>query len=567
MPAKPFKKYLSEKLLSEFFGYSFSLDPEPINLTEKANVAFSANVTPKENKSAADAKGKMLELLVGAHANGGVKNGKVVKHAEDFREKGKKASDIHDALVTSMFGKEGTDHPGYKRLMQGAKELHKKWEEKNLKPGEKVVSSHWSSQPADIEKITGQKDPESKADVIHVIKDAKGNTRYAPVSLKIGQSDPNMANNGSKTLAHHSGAQEKDLTDEWNAHTKKMGEHYGANSSSSQRQAMGKMDEKMAKEGIESIRKYHKELSSNKNPSAQDKARLEAATNVLNAHDKAKSPKAKQQIINDSIARHNSATESSNAARAAIASKLAASFNAGKPNESHARIHTALVNMASPRTVHKQSIAIAHENKDGSIHPHVFDSEELIRNHLDQYHGLHAESSGISVNYYGINKATGKREKVATHGMKQGNGPHAGWNSTLTMPGIIKKTVEREDANSATNQTTKAISKAKETSKPKATPAASPKAKEVSKPAEKTPVATAPTKKKLQSFKKTANAPTPTAAKKQIPSELKTKKEPAQSSAYDYKGARSQDLGRKISGGDTEAEKELQRRQAKKKIS
>lgn len=557
MSAKTFKDYLSEKLLSEFFGYKFSIESETVELNEKASPEFSANTTAiKTNKSSADAKGKLLELLVGAHANNGVKNGQVTKHAEDTRSKGKKASDIHDALVHSMFGKDGTNHPGYKRLMNGAKELHKKWEEKNLKPGEKVVTSHWSSQPGDIEKITGQKDPDSKADVIHVIKDAKGNTRYAPVSLKIGQSDPNMANNGSKTLAHHSGSNETDLTDEWNAHTKNMAQHYGEKSSSSQRQAMGKMDEKMAKEGIDSIRKYHKELSSDKNPSSSDKARLEAATNILNAHDKAKTQKEKDKVINDSISRHNSATESSNQARANIATKLAASFNAGKPNDSHARIHNALVNMASPRTVHKQSIAIAHENKDGSIDPHVFDSEELIRNHLDNYHGLHAESSGISVNYYGINKTTGKREKVATHGMKQGNGPHAGWNSTLTMPGIIKKSVEREDAAKAGAETTKAISKAKATSaKPKEVIApvapqktSKPVAKPIAKPKQTPAVKSTPIKTK-------------------IINDLKKKNQSTANSPYDYKGARSQDLGRKTSAGDTEAEKELQRRQAKKKVA
>ena len=193
-----FKKYLAEKLLSEEFGYDFSIEEEVFQLDEKTSPNVKV-APPKANKSDADAKGKMMELLVGAHANGGIKNGQVVKHAEDTRPAGKKAKDIHDALVTSMFGKEGTNHPGYKRLVQGAQALHKEWERKNLKPGEKVIASHWSSQPGDLEKITGKKDPDSKADVIHVIKDAKGNIRHAPVSLKIGASDPNLANNGSET--------------------------------------------------------------------------------------------------------------------------------------------------------------------------------------------------------------------------------------------------------------------------------------------------------------------------------------------------------------------------------
>ena len=63
--------------------------------------------------------------------------------------------------------------------------------------------------------------------------------------------------------------------------------------------------------------------------------------------------------------------------------------------------------MASPNTIHRESIGIAHEDSKGQIHPYVFDAQDMTRNHINQYHGLHAVASGISVDYYGINKDTG----------------------------------------------------------------------------------------------------------------------------------------------------------------
>lgn len=461
MPAKTFKKYLSEKLLSEFFGYQFSIKTAIQELNEKASPKLvpKASAAPKMNKSAADAKGKLVELMLGAAASNGIKNGKIVKFANDFRKKGQQSKDIHDALVNSLY--DGNDqHPEYQKKLKATVDAHKKFQSKFLKPGEKITKAHWTSQPGDMAKAHGYDDPNSKGDVSYEITNAKKEIRHKPASAKIGHGDPNFANNGVKTLAFHSGTDEMAMSNYWNAHTKDMEKHYGSNSSLAQRQSMGKMDEKMAKEGIESIRKYHKELSS-KEVSGQDKARLEAASNILNAHDKAKTPKEKSAVIDASINRHKAATNSSIAARTNIAKELASGFNKGKPEESHARIHNGLKNMAAPTSVNGDALIVLHQHKNGDIHPHVFDSEELVRNHLNQYHGLHAEASGISVHYYGVNKQTGKREKVATHGLKQGNGPHAGWNSTLQAKDIVKNAIAREESSSASAETNKAISKAK----------------------------------------------------------------------------------------------------------
>jgi hypothetical protein len=226
-----------------------------------------------------------------------------------------------------------------------------------------------------------------------------------------------------------------------------------------------------------------------------------------------------------------------------------------------AHIRSSLKRLATPHTYFPNTVAVSHIQSDGSSKPFTTTEHNFAHDHLEQFGNIRAYHTGNGVAFIGkrkgINAETGrphdKEERVALMQLKGGNGPYEGANSTLVFRNIIKDTSARKAANS------------KLTKSPAPSSAES---KEVSsiKTKAKTPTPVAPTKSSVTSAAAKVMSKTKTNPVQSKPTQViaQPKVQNKPESAYDYKGARSQDLGRKSRSGDTEAEKEIKRREQRK---
>jgi hypothetical protein len=175
---------------------------------------IEAKIKPISTKNASDSAGKVHEILVGKHLNGGTP-------PEDYRVEGRRPSDIHDAHATALFGKNFTSHPKYKAMDKAASEVASKIKSHlSSEHGIKPKRTAWTSQASDHEKETGVKDPLNKADLIvtGTYKGKHQTGKKAAISLKYGElKTTNYSNPGLKTLGNLSGT---DLTKHQEPHRK-----------------------------------------------------------------------------------------------------------------------------------------------------------------------------------------------------------------------------------------------------------------------------------------------------------------------------------------------------------
>jgi len=128
-------------------------------------------------KASSDTKGKLHELLVGYHLNGG-------KHMQHHVDKdGDTPEQAHNKLKDTI-------HPDeYKKIHERAKSAADDIKKRIESQGHKVTHVHWTSKPGDIERSTGIKasQKEDASDII--VHSKKGNkTKYHGVSLKVSDS-------------------------------------------------------------------------------------------------------------------------------------------------------------------------------------------------------------------------------------------------------------------------------------------------------------------------------------------------------------------------------------------
>lgn len=126
----------------------------------------------------ADTKGKLHELLVGYHLNGG-------KHMEKHPDiDGDSPEEAHRKLVEKIGGTKTTD---YKAIFQRAKEAADDIRKQVEVGGHKIKNVHWTSKPGDIKRSTGI-DSTQKQDasdiMLHTNHPSHG-VRYTGVSLKV----------------------------------------------------------------------------------------------------------------------------------------------------------------------------------------------------------------------------------------------------------------------------------------------------------------------------------------------------------------------------------------------
>lgn len=136
--------------------------------------SFLTEAKAKKNKSSQDTKGKLHEILVGYHIQGG-------RHMERFKDKeGDSPKQAHDKLKESVTPEE------YKKINHRAKSAASDLKKKIESTGHKVSHVHWTSKAGDIKRSTGieSSQKEDASDImVHTTKGKK--SKYHGVSLKV----------------------------------------------------------------------------------------------------------------------------------------------------------------------------------------------------------------------------------------------------------------------------------------------------------------------------------------------------------------------------------------------
>lgn len=144
-----------------------------VNLFEK--VVAKVKKESEGGGSGADTKGKLHEILVGYHLQGG-------KHMSKHPDKdGDTPKQAHDKLKEKVTPEE------YKKIHDRAKSAANDLKKKIESGGHTISHVHWTSQSGDIERSTGiaSTQKEDASDIMVHSKDKNGKTKYHGVSLKV----------------------------------------------------------------------------------------------------------------------------------------------------------------------------------------------------------------------------------------------------------------------------------------------------------------------------------------------------------------------------------------------
>jgi hypothetical protein len=128
-----------------------------------------------ESGSNNDTKGKLHELLVGYHLNGGKH---MDKHVDEYKNTPQQA---HDLLMKNV------SEDQYKKIYDRAKETADHIKSELKKSGKTISHVHWTSKPGDIEASTSVPSTQKQdaSDIMLHTVDKKGKKGYTGVSLKV----------------------------------------------------------------------------------------------------------------------------------------------------------------------------------------------------------------------------------------------------------------------------------------------------------------------------------------------------------------------------------------------
>jgi hypothetical protein len=153
------------------------------DLKENLNQDFFDLINEETTASSSDTKGKLHELLVGYHLNGG-------KHMEKHPDKsGDSPEEAHEKLKSTV-------HPDeYKKINNRAKSAADDIKKKVESNGHKIHQVHWTSQNNDIQRTTGIKssqkeDPSDLVVTTHKKEKTEKHPKvlYHGISLKVTDS-------------------------------------------------------------------------------------------------------------------------------------------------------------------------------------------------------------------------------------------------------------------------------------------------------------------------------------------------------------------------------------------
>jgi len=315
--------------------------------------------------------------------------------------------------------------------------------------GIRIKNSHWTSNPGDVEKLTGQRDTNSNADVMLTLEDKNGkHAGFHGISLKHGAQKPNYRNPGINDIEKMTGAKKGSVSKHWDAHNERMSSELGYEGAAAKKHAQFKADTF----SIDRARKEHAGLQAKvdagKTLKPKDRYLHEELSSHLTKYDSLKSQKSKDAYVGKRQARGTAAMQSSQEARNSMAKEAATSLakttaptvngkkvSLTKPD--HGLDDSALRDFVkqriSPPTVHPHTTVHAELRPDGSTRVHVTPSDQLADEHLQNFQHLHVVHQTSRVVIKGRHKVTGRIQNVATLNVKGSSGPHMGANGTFIL--------------------------------------------------------------------------------------------------------------------------------------
>ncbi len=356
-----------------------------------------APAAPKE-KVASDDKGKLHELLLAKYLH--PKSALPDHHRAESENPDHAGTpvQVHDKLFKKI-GKEA-----YNEIDAHAKQTAEVVK-KHLTAqghlagdkGHKVTAVHWTSnrdtgkKAGDHEKTTGIKDVNSNADLIITTQGKDGRKVFHGVSAKYGtENQPNYKNDGIDSLEKKANMKTGHLGKIWKDHESEM-EKIGYTGTKAERHELWKQHN----EKLQAEKKAHKD----------SKAKTEF---------KPKSKEAKLAFaaeLSGQLARQKMAREHEKAM--------------GKMSDAELREH--IRHQVSAPTHHNHIVAHSHVQANGSAKSIVSDADHIADEHLNQYDKIRVrKGTGISTDYVGIDKRTGKERVIASQIFKGSSGPHKG---------------------------------------------------------------------------------------------------------------------------------------------
>jgi hypothetical protein len=315
--------------------------------------------------------------------------------------------------------------------------------------GVRIADAHWTSNPGDIKKLTGEHDPNSNADVTLTLQDKNGkHVGFHGISLKHGAQKPNYRNPGIADIEKITGAKTGSVQKHWDAHNERMSSELGYEGPADKRHAQYKADILP----IETIRNKHAKLQESvdagKKLDPKNRYLHEELSSHIAKYDSLKSQKSKDAYVSKRKARAAMAVASDQQARTSMAKEAAKSLISStaptvngkkipltKPDHGHddSALRNFIRQRISPPTNFPHTTVHAQLRPDGSTRVHVTPSDQIADQHMDNFKDLHVVHSTSRVIVKGRHKVTGQIQNVMTLAIKKSSGPNKGSNGTVKL--------------------------------------------------------------------------------------------------------------------------------------
>jgi hypothetical protein len=360
----------------------------------KENTLLEEDFLIEAAGASADTKGKLRELEIGQHLNGG-------KHMHSYRAEGKTPAEMHHIHSIKTHGENYQKTDSYKKSQSQSKAAAKHIEAHLKKYGHgNITRTVWTSQPSDHHSETGHHDTNNSADLIlttskahkRPITEAKTDRseNKIAISVKTGSGNVNYSNPGLKSMSHMAG------TD--------LSKHTVGHENTVKNNLPGKGD---------SHTKY-KEMRDS--PHHEDQAKA-------------------AEVKNSSVEMNN---------------KVAHHLRQGLAKKSHEELHQTITHEVAPKTHLKHIVSrqITHKKTGEQLAHHTYDLHKHVHEYLDHFHSLHVDhhGTGASVTVHGIHKKTGKKMAVARISVSAGGRPaNHSPKGSVTLPSEDHKDVHYTD--------------------------------------------------------------------------------------------------------------------------
>lgn len=346
--------------------------------------------------AAADRKGKLRELQIGQHLNGG-------KHMESYRSEGKTPEEIHHKLSQAEHGENYKKTASFKKSHESAKSAAQHIAAHLKKYGHgHVTRTVWTSQPSDHHSETGVHDINNSADLIvttskahkrlseSTINEAERKENKVAISVKTGSGSVNYSNPGVKSLSKMAG---HDLSKHSERHRAIVEKHLPGPGGSHDK---------------------YKAARDSHDPKEQSKA---------------------AEVKHSSVQMNRD---------------VAHGLRQGLAKKSHEELHKAISHEVAPKTHLKHIVSRQKTDKKGNHVSHeTYDLHKHVHEYLNHFHGLHVnphDSSG-TVTVHGYHKKTGKKMAVARVAIHAGGRPaNHSPRASVTLPSEDHKEVHYTEA-------------------------------------------------------------------------------------------------------------------------